>query len=518
MKMYFRKIIIALSVIVVLPIVITSCKRYLEIAPQGELSEDEIRTNPNAAADLVTGVYNSLWMGESFGGPDIHGLSYAFLTSVASDDADKGSHPGDYGAAIEIDNFNISTNNQILNAIWRGYYQAVARANQAIKYIPQSPSDEVTKNRLLGETRFIRAYLYFNLVRFFGGVPKIDRVPNTDEANNDEFQTRATKEAIYQFIIEDLQFAVANVPVKGSTPIGKVTKAAAQGLLAKVFLYQKSYQQAYDLSNAIVSGQSGNYGLMLSYDSIWREAGANSIESIFEVQTGTNAQCNTAINQYVISQGPRQKKGWPTGDLGFGFNTPSLDLANAYEPNDRRRAATIIFITSAPGGTVLWDGYRIPSKNTAVADLDSVENERYNYKIYHSRTRETNCGTADRLPKNHRILRLGDVLLIHAEAANELGKMGEAETSLNKLRVRAGLLPITGLSQARMRDTIWHERRVEMAMENDRFFDIVRQGRAGQIMRAHGKAFMDGRNEVFPIPQQQIDLSQGKLKQNPNYQ
>lgn len=505
-----KKSITAFAVITLIILLVTSCKRYLDNAPQGELTDAVIGTDPNAAVNLTNGVYNSLWLGDAFGGPDVHSLSYIILTNVASDDADKGSSPTDYGPALEVDNFTLSANNSIVNGIWRGYYQAIARTNQALTYLPTSPLNDASKNRLIGEVKFIRAYLYFNMVRFFGGVPKIDRVPSPQEANSAEFQTRASKDSIYRFIIDDLQFGVNNLPVKGQTAVGKATKGAAQSLLAKVYLYQKKWQEAYDLTNSVMSGQFGQYDLLPQYENIWRQVGANSIESIFEVQTGKNASCDAAINVYAVSQGPRAggKRGWQ--DLGFGFNNPSLSLANAYEPNDKRKNGTIIFINPSPQGTVLWDGFRVPSQ-------DSVENSRYNYKAYHSRTLEDNCGNNDKLPKNLRILRFGEVLLLNAEAANELGKTNEAQVSLNKIRQRAGLGNITGLSQAALRDTIWHERRVELAMEHDRFFDIVRQGKAGQILRAQGKSFVDGKNELFPIPQPQIDLSNGNLKQNPGY-
>src|SRR5687767_5028053 len=124
MKLYLnKKTITACAAIFMTVLVITSCKEYLDVPPQGELTDDEIRTNPNAASDLVNGVYNSLWQGESFGGPDVHGLSFAFVSNVASDDADKGSNPDDYSAAKDVDNFTLSVNNQIMNGLWRGHYQ-----------------------------------------------------------------------------------------------------------------------------------------------------------------------------------------------------------------------------------------------------------------------------------------------------------------------------------------------------------------------------------------------------------
>ncbi|UYQ91881.1 RagB/SusD family nutrient uptake outer membrane protein [Chitinophaga horti] len=477
--------------------------KFLNIAPQGAITEEEIRNNPRAAQDLVNGVYNIMWIGGFE--PDINSLQFIVLTEIASDNADKGSTPTDYPAAAEVDNFTLDARNGIVSNVWKGHYQGIARANQALEKIPLSPLPAADKNALLGEVRFLRAHFYFNLVRLFGGVPKIDRVPAASEVNSDQFQTRASVDTIYQLIIDDLTFAANNLELKGATDVGRATKGAAQGLLAKVYLYRRNWQMAFDMAQAVIN--SGLYDTLPNYANIWRVAGANSSESLFEVQTGTNAACNAAINIYSVSQGPRAggKRGWT--DLGFGFNNPTQSLVNAYEPGDRRLPATVINV--AAGGTVLWDGFRIPGR-------DSVENDRYNYKAYHSRTQEPYCGVPDRMPKNHRVLRYADVLLIYAEAANELSNMGEATAKLNMVRRRAGLPNFSG-DQAAMRLKIWDERRVELAMEFDRFFDIVRQGRAGQIMRAHGKAFQDNKHELFPIPQDQRDLSGNRLGQNQGY-
>jgi hypothetical protein len=155
----------------------------------------------------------------------------------------------------------------------------------------------------------------------------------------------------------------------------------------------------------------------------------------------------------------------------------------------------------------LWDNFRIPSQ-------DSVENSRYNYKAYHSAIAESAqlTNSKDTKPKNIRLMRYAEVLLMYAEAAAMLGNTGEATAKLNLVRTRAHLPASTGTQE-----NIWKERRLELAMEQDRFFDLVRQGREGTVLRAHGKAFVDGKNEVFPIPQAQRDLSGGKLTQNNGY-
>ena len=486
-------------------------KDFLEVNPQGQLTEVQALSDPAAAEKLVGGTYSTLYFG-GFGNTTV-GFLFTMATEVASDDSDKGSTPSDFPPAAEIDNFSINANNFIFNNLWNGHYSAIARVNRSIDILEKSTFEESVKNRLLGEVRFLRGFYYFNLVRLFGGVPKVIRVPDPSEGNSDEFQTKASREDIYKVIIDDLQFATTNLPLKSAMPVGRVSKGTAQSFLAKVYLYQKNYQQAFDLSKEVIN--SGQYRLVSDYSLIFRQnpvngvGGNNNPESVFEVQTGINVGENAVSPLYSNGQGPRGRGGW--NDLGFGFNVPTSDLANAYEPGDTRRGGSIIFINptlpnNASRGTLLWDGFRIPTQ-------DSVENPRYNYKAYHSPLRESPqlSNNKDTKPKNIPLMRYAEVLLINAEAAANLGN-ADATTRLNEVRTRANLPPAVGTVI-----NIWKERRVELALERDRFFDLVRQGRAGSVLRAHGKAFVDNKNEIFPIPQAQIDLSGGRLKQNPLY-
>jgi len=226
--------------------------------------------------------------------------------------------------------------------------------------------------------------------------------------------------------------------------------------------------------------------LTTNYEDIWKEIGENNTESIFEIQA--RGETPTAgIQGYSVSQGARGEGGW-----GWGFNTPTQNLADSYEVGDLRRDATIIF-----RGETLYDGRVVPN---------TVENERYNEKAYISA-----FSNAWETGKNIRILRYAEVLLMNAEAALKQG--GDATTPLNLVRNRAGL----GNAPVVNEMAVWKERRFELAFEHDRYFDLVRQGRAGAVLRAHGKPFVDGKHEVFPIPQEQIDKSGGILVQNPGY-
>ncbi len=485
---------------------------FLDVAVQGK---GTAATDPDLAANLVVGVYNSLLSGDAFGGGDTHGIAFISATNIMADDADKGSTAQDQiGIIGELDNFTQTPTNTFVASLWSGYFSGIAKCNQALKALETSLVDESIKNRWIGEVRFIRGYYYFNLVRLYGGVPLVLRVPaSAEDANTDpKFQTRATAAEIYTTIIEDLQFAADHTPLRNATEKGRINKGTAQSLLAKVYLYEKNWQKVFELTSQVIS--SGQYALLPDYEKIWREAGNNSSESIFEIQTGVFNNSDFGVNGYCVWQGPRVggKGGWT--DLGFGFCTPNEQFVNSYETGDKRRLATVIEIdrSSEHKGTVLYDGFRIPSS-------DSVQNFYYNYKAYHSENKniESFLGNRDNKQKNIHLLRFADVLLMHAEAANNLGQTGVAQDELNRIRTRAGLPNTTATGGKELQEAIWKERRYELAMEHDRFFDLVRQGTVATAMAKVGKVFVTGKNELLPVPALQIELSGNKLSQNPGY-
>lgn len=509
-----RNTFISSSLVLTAVLLTASCqKSFLDVPVQGQATT---ATDPNLAINLVTGVYNSLYNSEAFGGAggDIHGISFIAATNIISDDAEKGSTPTDQPSIGNIDDFTLTPTNNFVAALWNGYYSGIARTNQALAALESASLDAKTKSQLIGEVRFIRGYYYFNLVRFFGGVPKVVRVPkDAQDANTDPaFQTRASVDTIYNVITQDLQFAAANLPLRAQSAVGHANKGSAQALLAKTYLYRKNWQQVQSLTQEVIN--SGQYSLVPDYTTIWRYVGNNNSESIFETQSGTFNNGDIAVGGYCTWQGPRVggKGGWT--DKGFGFCTPSPDLVNAYEAGDKRKASTIIMIDNSGKrvGTVLYDGFRIPSS-------DSVQNLYYNYKAYASENPsiEPYLGNRDKKQKNVRLLRYADVLLMNAEANNELGQPAAAITNLNLIRTRAGLAATKATSQTDVREAIWKERRFELAMEHDRFFDLVRTGRAAQVMKAVGKNFVAGKHELLPIPSLQIELSGQKLIQNPGY-
>ena len=498
----------SLCVMITFSILISSCKdSFLDVKVQGG---ETVNADPNLATKLVTGVYNSLTQGDCFGNGDVHGWAFMSVTCTISDDADKGSTASDQAVPIgDIDNFTLTSTNKFCETIWAGHFNAIGASNTALAALASSTTiDAAQLKEFQAEVRFIRGYLYFNMVRMFGDVPLVLRVPTDleDAANDPAFSTRASSAVVYDSIVSDLQFAIDHLPIKSQAVTGHVTKGAAQAMLAKVYMYRQQWPKVQELTDAVIA--SGQYSLVSDYATIWRQIGDNNNESIFEIQTGNFNNNNFKIDNYTVSQGPRSggKGGWD--DLGYGFNNPTPDLINAYEPNDARKAATIIFIdnTGTHKGTTLWDGRRIPSS-------DSVQNLYYNYKAYTSISKETYKNPADKdRPKNVRIMRYAEVLLMNAEASLHTGA-GDPAAAVNKIRERANLLPKASVTI----DDVWKERRLEFAMEHDRFWDLVRQGRAAQVMQATGKSFAAGKHELLPVPNSQILLSGGKLTQNFGY-
>ena len=469
-------------------VVFSSCEEDLNVVPNDALSELDFLNNPSNAIQLVNGVYNKQldW--------NMYSFSWIGMTSITSDDADKGSTATDTGSdKHKMDNLTFESTDMSFNDVWNGRYDGIYRANNALFYLEQLNIDASLKNRLIGEVKFLRALYYFDLVRCFGGVPlvisKID-INDSETVNNVVF-VRKSKTETYAQIETDLTDAIEKLPIKSQyvgADLGRATKGAAQALLAKAYLYQEKWQLAFDMSSNVMT--SGQYDLLPNYADVWKEMGENKSESIYEVQ----ATLTKGLVGYTDVQGPRG-----TPDLGWGFNTPSVQLMNSYEPGDVRKNATIMMVPS-----VLWDGFIAPP---------TWNNPRYNYKAYQSSIAESWDGNKGETAKNLRILKYSDLLLIHAEAAFKLGNTFEALTQVNGIRNRALLPSLSSLTIQQL----YNERRWEMAMEHDRWFDLIRTGQANAAMQANGKDFVVGKHELFPIPSEQIIKSGGRLIQNPGY-
>jgi len=467
-----------------------SCKKeFLDVPPQGQQPSATFWQNQEDALKGVNSIYANLrsWNNVAF--------NAIAIESTGSDEADKGSTPTDATFFNLYDQFTVTSTQGSLLDFWAGQYQNILLCNQVLDNVPKITMDESLKARYLAEAKFVRAYSYFRLVRAYGRVPLRLTVPQSSGQFN---VPQAERTAVYAQIEKDLTEAAAALPQSyGAADLGRATRGAALGLRAKVAMYQNKWADVLALTNQVMGL---GYDLFPDFEKGFRTQNENNIESLFEVQAELlQSNADASNSQYSQVQGV-------AGIMGWGFNTPSAELAAAFEPGDPRRDATILF-----KGETTPQGDLVPT---------SVPNERYNQKSYvpfNTRVSGFNEGAQ----QNFRVLRFADVLLMNAEAANELGNPSQALTSLNRVRRRArgnnpDILPdVTTTDQTALRNAIWKERQVELAMENDRYFDVIRQGRAAQVFGPKG--WKPNKNEVWPIPQIEIDLSGGLLTQNPGY-
>lgn len=450
-----------------------------------------------------------------------------YIGDVMSDDALKGGQTvADMSAVYDMENFKTQSNNVLLLDFYRAQYQGIARCNLALDQIGKmEPDTSLTvelKQRLLGEASFMRAMYYFRLVRVFGGVPYVDFII---DAPSKWQQPRATVEKVYEEIIDDLLFAQTNLWEKdeyAAEDLGRATKGAAEAMLLKVYLYMKNYAAAEEWGRVIVN--KGKYDLVDDYAFNFVVEGENNMESVFEIQYMEDPMSDYGgDSHYGYTRGTfttvltrsRHQEGW-------GFNKPTNDLYNAYDEGDPRRDMTIL----DPGADALDDvylGVRYLNKKSACLYADGTY-----YKLTHH----------SRGMLNNKYIRYADVLLMYAEACCENNNLATAKEALEKVRARARAMqsdasvlppfPYGGYSdnQADLRQAIRHERRLELAMEGHRWFDLVRWGIAAEVMEAYKASesvavraemgtFVKGKHELFPIPQQEIDLN--PMEQNPMY-
>lgn len=483
-------------IITIVLVAIAGCDDFLSVNPQGELTQEAFPTTQEDALQATNAVYATLrnWHYHSGGFP---------ILDIMSDDAHKGSNPDDAANTVgPYDDFTHTPTQDGLDRWWNALYQGIRRANIVLERVESISMDQQLKSRYMAEASFLRALYYFDMVRAWGGVPLVTSVEVPFDV------PKSSVSEVYDLIEQDLLFAIDHLPPKsevGANDLGRATQGAAQALLAKVYLFQQDFTGAEQYAMQVIN--SGEYGLETDFYDANGPDGEHGIESVFEI--GAVATAGQSGNQYANTQGVRG-----TPNRGWGFNRPSVDLREAFGQNDPRREATIIELGDVIDGIEIVGDGTTPDEFTD--DNGILQIESYNRKVWIPGT-----STDTQFGHNRRLIRYADVLLIAAEALNENNKPGEAVNYLNQVRERArqgneSILPdITETNKDILRDIIIKERRVELALEGHRFWDLVRTGKALEVLGAYG--FSEGKHELFPIPQSEIDLSQGVLTQNENW-
>ena len=488
-----------------------SCSDFLDRSPQGQFTEDD---NPNA---LVNGkIYNVYTMMRNYNvtaGPPAFAIH-----CFRSEDSEKGSIASDGSDVAEMyDDFVYTPTNGLLGAYWGQNYAIIYQCNEILDAIAEKETAGQTETEDIinkGEASFFRAYCYFNLVRAFGEVPLVTyKINDASEANI----PKTSADKIYEQIDKDLKTAEESLPETWSTEYtGRLTWGAARSLHARTYMMRNDWNNMYTASTEVI--KSGIYNLNTPVDKVFTVEGENCGESIFELQCeATDAMKEDASigSQFCQVQGVRGAGEW---DLGWGWHMATKLMGEAFEPGDPRRNATLLYFRRSTDEPITPENTNQPYGESPVS---TAMGAYFNKKAYTDPTLRRKYSRMG-FWVNIRLIRYPDVLLMAAEAANEKGLTGEAAGYLEQVRAHArgtlaDVLPkVESASQSVLRDAIRHERRVELALEPDRFYDLVRWGIAKEVLQAAGKNYQD-KNALLPLPQTEIDKSNGVLVQNPDY-
>jgi len=486
---------------------ITSCQEsFLEKLPYDSITDESFFKTQADFEQGVTSIYASLT--DVYGDAFVMGEMRSDNTHFIYDPADRG------GAYLEeySDFLDNPSSGPVFNK-YRGNYNVINRANQVLAKIDGVDFDQTAKDNLKGQALFLKAFAYFDLVKYFGGVPLYLKPVATYEG---AFISRSTSDEVYTQIIADIKSAISLLPDRSSSNLGRASKGAAQMLLGDVYMNQKKYSDA----EAILKQISG-YTLLPNYKDVFSISNKNNEESIFEIQY-KQGSTDGFSNQFFYTFLPKlSNTSVVTGVDGrfnggrTGLNTATPDLIACYEAGDTRLAASIGFV-----------------------DVKNNYNQGYLVdKLPYCRKYEAPHSTAYDVGTDWPVYRYSEVLLFLAEIANESNKPVEALSYLNQVRNRAGVANATATDQATLRTIIAKERRTEFAFENKRWIDLVRTGKAISVMSAYGvkikanpgayyyptgngpvAASYNVTNDklIFPIPQSERDINKD-LTQNPGY-
>ncbi|PXV63027.1 putative outer membrane starch-binding protein [Dysgonomonas alginatilytica] len=482
-------------------VLFVSCSDFLNKEPFEDPSAETINDEASAIA-LVNGAYQPLQR------PKLYNMRIWTLDIVAGN-SEVGAGGGTDGIeTITLANFVTTTDNAAALDIWRGPNPGILYCNTVLENVPNANISESLRNRCIGEAKFLRAHYFFILVRLFGDVPM---ALTALKPGDDLLPTRTNKMTIYNdVIIPDLKEAINLLPAreeyKGSN-VGRASKGAAAGMLAKVYLTLGMYQECLDMCNLV---ESLGYTLNPDYSDCFggEPQNKNTPESLFEVQYYGLTKAGFWDDENQASwlstyMGPRNS-GWVGG--AYGWNQPTEEFVSQYEEHDLRKDKTILY----EGGPA-FDGKQYKK---------SMSSTGYNVRKFLvplSVSPDYNTNSASVI-----VLRYADVLLMKAEALNELGQTKEAQEPLYQVRKRAGLTTradVEGLNQDQMREKILKERRIELAFEGHRWFDMIRidNGQyALNFLHSIGKVNATSKHLLFPIPQKERDANPN-LSQNTGY-
>lgn len=537
-------------------ITFTGCEDFLTEDVRGQENLDTYFQSEEEAESFINGCYNAL----TFNGWWQVNTVW-LLSEMCSDDAWMGntSQGSDYTSLAHYQGHGQS--NGLISNFWQYRYKGILRCNIAIERIGgASFANEAKRNRMIAEARFLRGFYYFELVKNFGGVPLITGFLLPEEVQG---ITRSSAEDIYKFIEDDFKAAAEVLPQRseyGATDMGRATRGAALGFLGKVYLYQEKWADAKGVLKTVID--ENQYKLMDNFGDVWSVDHNNNEESMFEIQfkyDGTYALGGSLTVVTGARSGP--------GD-GWAWCQPTSDLENAYlAAGDTERLRWTIIKTGCTEiagednfQTFIDNSKKMASyesyiqkygwdENCYIVEPKDHKSARIIRKYFVPVDKRPEVYNIDKIPLDHRLLRYADVLLMYAEACNESGADTEAQNALNLVRNRVGLDNVTATGN-NLRKAIRTERRLELAFEQNRLYDIRRwnddngkkvisnlMGPNGSFVLYNtneatadiyewenqveasdkGTSFNESRDLVFPIPLYEITMSNGSITQNPGW-
>lgn len=484
-----------IGALLLLAICFTSCKKFLEEDPQHQVTITNYYKNETDAISAVNSIYSYLNSTSTGSTAGIYHSTFWVTAGLASDELENNQLGSPQLDALAT--FTHVPQNAALEEVWAMHYKTITIANIAINRIPQIEMNAALRSRLIGEAKFLRALMYFNLVRMFGEIPLLveENAPLTPET--------ADVDAIYTQIINDLTDAVAVLPL--SYPVGngrgRATIGSANGLLAKVYLTRKQWQEAANAAKAVIDSQQ--YELWQDYADVFKLSNRNGKEAVFSVSFGdaNGAIIFWEVGQFLVRLLPRELSVEGVQN-SQGWQFPTMYSYNQYENNDRRKAVTFLTeINEASGPAPIrpyiqkyWDRVAEPTGNETSNDFP--------------------------------VIRYSDILLMYAEANNELDRSDIAHEYINMVRERArfngtsyenAVADYSGLNKEQFREAVLKERMLEFHTEGQRWFDLVRTNKLEQkVPLAKPGVTPAARNYLFPIPQREVDLNPN-LVQNEGY-
>jgi len=499
------------------PLLLASCqKSFLELYPQSQANVGIFYKSTQDFEQALTGAYAPL--------RDVANIAF-YTDEMRSDNTEYDYNAKDRGGAgyEQLADFLDDANNGVTASRWQADYNGISRTNVILDRLSTITFDmaDADKNQIIGEAKALRAHYYFDLVRQYGGVPLYLHEVTTQEA---AYLPRSTKDSVYLQIVSDLTDAISLLAPPSFPQTGRITKGMAETELALVHMTQKDFTDAIPMLKDVTTM---GYALQTDYAKVFDPNNKNNQESIFEIQyqAGNQGQQSTFIYYFIpVTTETENILGISYNNSHGGWNIPTQNLIDAYEPGDKRLDATIGVIDGHFNASTDY----IPDSVVSIVGFTGAptgETAKLFAKKYLHPPYQQVFNTNDNWP----VYRYADALLMLAESLNETGASADALPYLNQVRQRAGLSPVSTTDQSLLRDTIAHERRIELALENHRWPDLVRTGKAISVLTAfgvhqkaiHGYLLPTSYNVtqdrlIFPVPFREIQVN-SELTQNPGY-